>query len=87
MISLYICTIEIVATKIPRPSERKKTVKHFRHELVPMRLTDETQRISPEDTKRYMVKFTELEYDKYTFEYKISDYKFSSKIMKPISLK
>lgn len=87
MISLYICTIEIVATKIPRPSERKKTVKHFRHELVPMRLTDGTERVSPEDTERYMVKFTELEYDKYTFEYKISDAKFSSKIMQPVAVK
>ena len=80
MTALYICTIHIVATKIPRPSERKKTVKEFTEHLVPMRLI-EGEEISPEDIKRYMEKFTGLEFDKYTFEYKISNSKFSSKIM------
>jgi hypothetical protein len=83
MTALYICTIHIVATKIPRPSERKKTVKEFTEHLIPLRLIDGLE-IPAEEMKSYMEKYTGLVFENYTFEYKILNAKFSSKIMQGV---
>lgn len=81
MTALYICNIVIHATKILRPSERKKVVVSFPHSKIPIRLDSNTERIAPEDFERYMEKYTKLDFRKYTFEYELSEIKFSSKIM------